>query len=195
MPAARRGGVMGNDPQTWHYGLIARWWAEFNTEPALEELAFYRAVVERNGQPALDLGCGAGPPAAPLAAGRPGRGWLRPLARHARPLPPIGRPGTGLTAPRLYQQAMHELDLPRTYRTIFICRFLRHRWQSRNQGMPRPFAAATSTSLPAVCWCSAMSFPMQTPTSGRLAARECGNTSPNHVAGSRDGPGHPASGR
>ena len=27
-------------PQTWHYGLVARWWAEFNTADA-EELAFY----------------------------------------------------------------------------------------------------------------------------------------------------------
>ena len=51
---------MNEQPQTWHYGLTARWWAEFNAEPAPEELAFYRGVIERDGQPALDLGCGAG---------------------------------------------------------------------------------------------------------------------------------------
>jgi hypothetical protein len=39
--------------------LVARWWAEFNA-PDPDELAFYRGVIERDGQPALDLGCGAG---------------------------------------------------------------------------------------------------------------------------------------
>ncbi len=32
---------MTDAPQIWHYGLIARWWAEFN-EPDPAELAFYR---------------------------------------------------------------------------------------------------------------------------------------------------------
>ena len=50
---------MTDEPQTWHYGLIARWWAEFNA-PDPDELAFYREVIEREGQPALDLACGAG---------------------------------------------------------------------------------------------------------------------------------------
>ena len=50
---------MTDTPQTWHYGLIARWWAEFN-EPDPVELAFYQGFVERDGQPALDLGCGTG---------------------------------------------------------------------------------------------------------------------------------------
>ena len=50
---------MNEQPQTWHYGLVARWWAEFNA-PGPDELAFYRGVIERDGQPALDLGCGAG---------------------------------------------------------------------------------------------------------------------------------------
>ncbi len=46
-------------PETWHYGLVARWWAECNP-PEPEELAFYRSWVEGDGQPALDLGCGTG---------------------------------------------------------------------------------------------------------------------------------------
>jgi hypothetical protein len=45
---------MSDDPQTWHYGLVARWWAEFN-QANPDELAFYRAFVARDGQPALDL--------------------------------------------------------------------------------------------------------------------------------------------
>src|ERR671932_145308 len=50
---------MSEHPQTWHYGLVARWWAEFNVA-SREELAYYRAVIERDGQPALDLACGTG---------------------------------------------------------------------------------------------------------------------------------------
>ncbi len=58
---------MDETPQTWHFGLMARWWAEFNrAEPA--ELAYYQAAIERSGQPALDLGCGAGRLLLPLLA-------------------------------------------------------------------------------------------------------------------------------
>ena len=44
---------------TWHHGLMARWWAEFG-EPEVAELSFYRGAIERFGEPALDLACGAG---------------------------------------------------------------------------------------------------------------------------------------
>ena len=46
-------------PQIWHHGLVARAWAEFQTAGG-EEAAYFRAVIETAGQPALDLGCGAG---------------------------------------------------------------------------------------------------------------------------------------
>ncbi len=42
---------------TWHYGVTARWWAEFNTSGP--EIGYFRRYVEA-GQPALDLGCGTG---------------------------------------------------------------------------------------------------------------------------------------
>ena len=109
---------MSDDPQTWHYGLMARWWAEFN-EADPTELAAYRAVVERDGQPALDLGCGTGRLLLPLLrAGLDVDGCdISPdMLAHCRQL--AARDGL---APRLYQQAMHELELPRTYRTIYIC--------------------------------------------------------------------------
>ncbi len=109
---------MTDDPQTWHYGLIARWWAEFN-EPDPAELAFYRTVVERNGQPALDLGCGTGRLLLPLLrAGLDVDGCdISPdMLAHCRQL----AAKVGLE-PRLYQQAMHDLELPRLYRTIYIC--------------------------------------------------------------------------
>ena len=46
-------------PQIWHYGLIARDWAEFETEGG-PEAAYYKQLIETSGQPALDLGCGSG---------------------------------------------------------------------------------------------------------------------------------------
>jgi hypothetical protein len=42
-------------PQTWHHGLIADWWAEFNLDGP--EIEYFGRFVER-GQPALDAGCG-----------------------------------------------------------------------------------------------------------------------------------------
>ena len=58
---------MDERPQTWHYGLIARWWAEAGP-PEPDELAYYRGAIEEFGQPALDLGCGAGRLLVPLLA-------------------------------------------------------------------------------------------------------------------------------
>ena len=55
------------ETQTWHYGLVARWWAEFNVaEP--HELAYYREAIGRFGEPAIDLGCGTGRYVVPLSA-------------------------------------------------------------------------------------------------------------------------------
>lgn len=53
--------------ETWHYGLIARWWAEVNTAEEAE-LAYLRAAIARHGQPAMDLGCGTGRLLIPLLA-------------------------------------------------------------------------------------------------------------------------------
>jgi SAM-dependent methyltransferase len=111
-------GSVDDTRQTWHYGLMARWWAEFNAaEP--DELAYYRSAIERFGQPALDLGCGAGRLLLPLmAAGLDVDGadvsadmlaWAADLGA-----------AQGLK-PALYAQALHELDLPRRYNTIFAC--------------------------------------------------------------------------
>jgi SAM-dependent methyltransferase len=118
-PGPRRAPTMrgvGDDTGTWHYGLIARWWAEFNAaEPA--ELAYLRAAIERFGQPALDLGCGTGRLLIPLLAmgfdidGVDISADVLALAEAAARRENLT---TTLTA-----QALHELDLPRTYRTIY----------------------------------------------------------------------------
>jgi len=103
-------------PQTWHYGLIAEWWAEFNTDGP--EIDYFGRLVER-GQPALDAGCGTGRMLLP---------WLRAG---------FDVDGCDLSAdmislcrsrarrenfdPSLFVQPLHALDPPRHYRTIVAC--------------------------------------------------------------------------
>ncbi len=106
------------DSGTWHHGLIARYWAEFN-EPEPAELASYRAAIERFGQPALDLACGTGRLLLPLlAAGLDVDGVDISADMLALCRERAHRDGL---APSLSLQAMHGLDLPRRYRTIYIC--------------------------------------------------------------------------
>ncbi len=108
---------MNGKPQTWHYGLVARYWAEHNTDGP--EIAYFQRLIERYGQPTLDAGCGTGRLQIPfLRAGLDVDGCdLSPdmlsLCRE--------KAERGGLRPRLYQQALHELDLPRTYQTIIVC--------------------------------------------------------------------------
>ncbi len=70
---------MPDSPQTWHYGLVAKWWSEFNDDGP--EIAYFRKFIEGDGQPALDLGVWnrAFAPAVPPRRAR--RGRLRHLDR------------------------------------------------------------------------------------------------------------------
>ena len=101
---------------TWHHGVTARWWAEFNTSGP--EIEYFRRYVEA-GQPALDLACGTGRLLLPyLRAGLDVDGCdvsadMVALCRDA-----AEREGL---APRLYVQPKHQLEVPRRYRTIFMC--------------------------------------------------------------------------
>ena len=104
------------DPQTWHYGVVARWWAEFNTSGP--EIAYFRTFVEA-GQPALDVACGTGRLLIPfLSAGLDVDGC--DISPDMLALCREGAEREGLS-PTLYLQAMHQLDLPRKYRTIYVC--------------------------------------------------------------------------
>ena len=108
----------GHGPETWHHGLVARWWAEFNTASD-DELAFYGACIRRFGQPALDLACGTGRLLVPLLAEGldvDGADLSADMLQYAREA--ARRDGS---RPTLVRQAMHELSLPRTYRTVYIC--------------------------------------------------------------------------
>jgi SAM-dependent methyltransferase len=104
------------DPQTWHHGVIARYWAEFNTSGP--EIDYFRRFVEA-GQPALDVACGTGRLLIPyLRDGLDVDGCdvsadMLALCREKAE-------AEGLS-PVLYEQSAHELDLPRAYRTIFVC--------------------------------------------------------------------------
>jgi len=105
-------------PQIWHYGLVARDWAEFGTEGGKEAL-YFQHLIETSGQPALDLGCGTGRLLLPLLkAGLvvDGCDFSRDMLAQCE----MRAKSEGFS-PRLYAQAMHELDLPRRYRAIFAC--------------------------------------------------------------------------
>jgi SAM-dependent methyltransferase len=108
---------MKDGVQTWHYGLMARYWAEHNTTGP--EIAYYQRQIETYGQPALDAGCGTG--RLLISFWRAGLdvdgcdvssdmlAYCQQTAEHA-----------GLS-PRLYWQALHLLALPRQYQTIVVC--------------------------------------------------------------------------
>jgi len=103
---------------TWHYGLIARWWAEFNVADP-EELTYFRAAIRKFGEPALDLACGTGRILVPLLAdGLHVDGCDISADMIAAAEAQAAKHGF---APRLTVQPMHELDLSRTYRTIYMC--------------------------------------------------------------------------
>ncbi len=103
-------------PQTWHHGLVAEWWAAFNSGGP--EIDYFGRFVER-GQPALDAGCGTGRLLLP---------WLRAgydvdgcdVSADMIALCRANAEREGL-APHLFVQALHELEPPRRYRTIVAC--------------------------------------------------------------------------
>jgi SAM-dependent methyltransferase len=103
-------------PGTWHYGLVADWWAEFNTTGP--EIDYFGHFVQA-GQPALDAGCGAGRLLLPwLRAGYDVDGCDMSSDMIARCRAAAVREGLEAT---LFVQALHELDPPRRYRTVVAC--------------------------------------------------------------------------
>ena len=109
---------MEAQPQTWHYGLMARWWAEFNVATH-EELAFFRAQITAAGEPALDLACGAGRIMLPLLEEGfevDGCDLSADMLEQCRSL--AAAKGH---QPQLFNFAMHKFEVPARYHTIYIC--------------------------------------------------------------------------
>src|SRR4051812_27424893 len=101
---------------TWHHGLVADWWAMFNTDGP--EIAYFGEYVAAE-QPALDAGCGTGRLLVPwLERGYDVDGcdvsedMLARCRERAR--------AAGYD-PTLVARPLHELDMPRRYRTAVVC--------------------------------------------------------------------------
>jgi SAM-dependent methyltransferase len=96
---------------------MAQWWAEFNRDG--DDIACFQKIIEENGEPALDLGCGTGRLLLPfLRAGLDVEGC--DLSPDMIDLCRQQAEAEGLVA-RLHTQATHELDLARRFRTIVAC--------------------------------------------------------------------------
>jgi SAM-dependent methyltransferase len=103
-------------PQTWHHGLIAKWWAEFNVGGP--EVDYFGRFV-RDGQPALDAGCGTGRLLLPwLRAGYDVDGCDVSADMVARCRDRAAADGL---SPALLVQPLHELEPPRRYATVVAC--------------------------------------------------------------------------
>ena len=109
--------TMTDEPVVWHYGLMAERWAEFITDA--REVPYFLQKIARYGQPVLDVACGTGRVLLPLLrAGIDMDGcdisadMLHYCQRQA------AREGLHTN---LYNQPMHAFELPRKYKTIYIC--------------------------------------------------------------------------
>lgn len=110
---------MAEQPQTWHYGLIAQYWAQFNDDFRPHEIPYFQRFIEGAGQPALDVACGTGRLLLPyLRAGLDVDACDVSADMIAACREKAEREGF---TPTLYVQPMHELDIPRRYRTIYVC--------------------------------------------------------------------------
>ncbi len=108
---------MNDEVKTWHYGVMARHWADNNTTGS--EIAYFQRLIQQYGQPALDAGCGTGRLLIPfLRAGLDVDGCDISADMLAYCRSKAVAEGLSLN---LYQQPLHALDLPRQYQTIVVC--------------------------------------------------------------------------
>jgi len=111
-----RAGMSEGSARTWHHGLVAEWWAEFEVDGP--EIRYFRRFVEE-GQPALDAGCGTGRLLVPwMRSGLDVDGCDASADMVALCRERARREGL---EPTLFVQPLHELDPPRRYRTIVAC--------------------------------------------------------------------------
>jgi SAM-dependent methyltransferase len=109
--------TMTDEPQVWHYGLMAERWAEFITDAP--EVPFFLQEIARYGQPVLDVPCGTGRVLLPLLQAGieiDGCDISADMLHHCQRM----AASKGLQT-NLYNQPMHAFELPRNYKTIYIC--------------------------------------------------------------------------
>jgi SAM-dependent methyltransferase len=108
---------MTDEPLVWHYGLMAERWAE--SDDNTPELPFFLKQIARFGQPVLDVACGTGRLLLPLVRAGidvDGCDLSNDMLYHCRK-----KAASEGFSPGLYTQPMHAFDLPRRYKTIYIC--------------------------------------------------------------------------
>ncbi|MBT3269405.1 class I SAM-dependent methyltransferase [Candidatus Poribacteria bacterium] len=106
---------MRDYPHISHTGLAAQQWEMI---AGGDDVPFYRARIQRYGEPALDCGCGAGRVLRQLLSEGVDVDGLDVSSDMIALCAEIAE-REGLR-PTLYRQAFHEMDLPRSYRTIMI---------------------------------------------------------------------------
>ncbi len=98
---------------------MAKWWSEFNDDFRAHEIPYFQRFIESDGQPALDVACGTGRLLLPyLRAGLDVDGCDVSADMIGACREKAAREGF---SPNLYVQPMHELDLARRYKTIYVC--------------------------------------------------------------------------
>ncbi len=98
---------------------MAKWWSEFNDDFRAHEIPYFQRFIESDGQPALDVACGTGRLLLPyLRAGLDVDGCDVSADMIGACREKATREGL---SPNLYVQPMHELDLARRYKTIYVC--------------------------------------------------------------------------
>jgi SAM-dependent methyltransferase len=108
---------MSDDVQTWHYGAMARDWAD-NAKSG-PEIDYFAQLIRQYGQPALDAGCGTGRLLIPfLRAGLDVDGC--DVSADMLAYAGEAAKSEGLTS-QLFCSALHDLELPRCYQSIVAC--------------------------------------------------------------------------
>ncbi len=104
---------------TWHHGLVAAWWSEFNDDFRPHEVDYYRTAVERLGGPVLDAGCGTGRVMIPLLRD----GHEVDGCDVSADMIDVCRSKAAAAGfePRLFVQALDEIETGHRYATIIVC--------------------------------------------------------------------------
>ena len=108
---------MNDEPVVWHYGLMAERWAEFIHDA--REIPFFLKKIAQYGQPVLDAACGTGRVLLPLLRAGidiDGNDISKDMLHYCQ----SKAAGEGLNL-NLYNYSMHTFELPRKYKTIYIC--------------------------------------------------------------------------